>query len=630
MRHRDLRAFVTELESEGELRRVSATVSPAFEITEIADRMIKREGPALLFENVDGSSYPLLINALGSERRIEIALGRHPQEIGAMLLDLAHRANPPKPRALWEARSSIFEVLAMRTRRARSAPCQQVVEPPDLTRLPVQTAWPRDGGPFMTFAVTITHDPTTGERNTGLYRLQVFDGTSTGMHWQIVRGCGNHYARAEELGRPLEAAVVVGADPALLIAAIAALPEGMDEIAFSGILRGAPCPMVPARSINMQVPANAEMILEGTVAPGERRQEGPFGDHFGHYSHAAPFPVFRVQQITRRRDPIYLSTIVGLPPQEDKYIGNATQDILGPLIKLIHPEIEDVWAYFEAGFHNLLVVSVRQRFYKEAVKTALALMGTGQLSLTKSLVLVDHDVSARDFAAVMRAVRENFRPERDYLLLPGVPLDTLDFTSYRMNLGSKMVIDATSGESDSLHGRPGADREAVLSAIGACGTDIGSPADHGGDALDDPASYGVGEAVARSTSRVPDPRRLESRVCEFVVVEEAMMVVKVAGEGREVIDTLVAADLGPIRIVAAVSQDVDLHDRDLLLWGLFTRFDCARDVTFTRSESRGPWTTNYGVLGIDATFKPGYPERLEMTQDIVARVDSRWPEYGLD
>jgi UbiD family decarboxylase len=623
LRPRDLRGFVAELETAGELRRVSASVDPAYEITEIADRMIKREGPALLFENVAGSSYPLLINTLGSERRIEMALGRHPQEIGAMLLDLAHRANPPKPRALWEARSSIFEVLAMRTKRVRSAPCQEVIEAPDLTRLPVQTAWPRDGGPFITFAVTITHDPVTGERNTGLYRLQVFDGSSTGMHWQIVRGCGNHYARAEELGRPLEVAVVVGADPALLIAAIAALPEGMDEIAFSGILRGAPCPMVPARSIGMQVPANAEMILEGTVAPGERRQEGPFGDHFGHYSHAAPFPVFRVQRITRRRNPIYLSAIVGLPPQEDKYIGNATQDILGPLIKLIHPEIEDLWAYFEAGFHNLLVVSVRQRFYKEAVKTALALMGTGQLSLTKTLVLVDEDVSAREFTAVMRAVRENFRPERDYLLLPGVPLDTLDFTSYRMNLGSKMVIDATRGESDALHGRPGADREAVLSAMG-------DSAQQGGAALGDPAFYGVGEAGAGGGSRVPDPRQLERRVCEFVVIEDAMMVVKVAGEGREVIETLVATDLGPIRIVAAVSQDVDLHDPDLMLWGVFTRFDCARDVTFTRSQNRGPWTTNYGVMGIDATFKPGYPERLEMTADIVERVDSRWAEYGLD
>jgi len=616
---RDLRTFVAELEAAGELRRIAAPVDPALEITEIADRVVKREGPALLFENVNGADFPLLINPLGTERRIEMALGRHPAAIGEMLLDLAQRANPPKPKALWEARSSLLEVLSMRTKRVRSAQSQQVVEAPDLTRMPVQTTWPQDGGPFMTFAVAITHDPITGERNTGLYRLQVFDGATTGMHWQIVRGCGNHYARAEELGRPLEVAVVVGADPALLLSAVAALPEGMDEIAFSGILAGGPCPMVRARTLAMDVPANAEMILEGTVAPGERRLEGPFGDHFGHYSHAAEFPVFRVNQVTRRRDPIYLSAIVGLPPQEDKYIGNATQDILGPLIKLIHPEIEDVWAYFEAGFHNLLVVSVRQRFYKEAVKTALSLMGTGQLSLTKCLVLVDHDVSVRNFDSVMSAVRENFLPERDYLLLPGVPLDTLDFTSYRMNLGSKMVIDATTGETNALHGRPGADRDAVIAALGANAPDPGEP-----------ASYGVGPASAASSSRVPDPRQLDSRVLEFVVVQDALMVVKVSGAGSDVVSQLVAQDLGPIRLLAAVSEDVDLHDRDLLVWGVFTRFDCARDVVFTRSESRGPWTTNYGVLGIDATFKPGYPDRLEMTPDVVAKVDSRWAEYGLD
>lgn len=617
---RDLRGFVEVLEAAGELRRVSVPVDAELEITEIADRMMRRQGPAMLFENVEGASAPLLINPLGSENRIRLALGREPAEIGAMLLDLAHRANPPQPKALWEARSSLLQVSSMRTRRVRSAPVQEVVEAPRLTELPVQKCWPGDGGRFFTFALTMTHDPVTGERNTGLYRLQLFDDATTGMHWQIVRGCGNHYAQAEAAGHPLEVAVVVGADPAMLLSAVAALPEGMDEVAFSGILRGRPAPMVQAKTLSMQVPANAEMILEGTVAPGERRLEGPFGDHFGHYSHAAPFPLFRVQQVTRRRDPIYLSCVVGLPPQEDKYIGNATQDILGPLIKVIHPEIDDVWAYFEAGFHNLLVVSVRQRFYKEAIKTALALMGTGQLALTKCLILVDDSVDARDFEAVMAAVRDNFVAERDYLLLPGVPLDTLDFTSYRMNLGSKMIIDATSGETDALHGRPGADRDAVREAL-----------DGAADDLDSPAHYGVGSpGVSSVATRIPDPRSLDDRITEFVVVQDGMLVVKTGGSGREVVEGLVRADLGPIRIVAVVSEDVDLHDRDLLLWGVFTRFDCARDVVFRHSETRGPWTTNYGVLGIDATFKPGYPDRLVMDPDVVAKVDSRWKEYGLD
>jgi len=334
-----------------------------------------------------------------------------------------------------------------------------------------------------------------------------------------------------------------------------------------------------------------------------------------------------VRKVTRRRDPIYLSAIVGLPPQEDKYIGNATQEILGPLIKVIHHEIGEVWAYFEAGFHNLLVVSVRQRFYKEAVKTALALMGTGQLALTKCLVLVDEDVDVRDFDAVVRSIRDNFEPERDFLLLPGVPLDTLDFTSFRMNLGSKMVLDATSGPSDNLHGSPGADREAMLAAIRE------ARAEPDADALSAPADYAAGEAPAggRRGERVPDPRQLEGRVIRFRVLDDTLMVVAVEGDrGREVVESLIRRDLGPVKIVAAVSPDVDLDDRDLLLWGIFTRFDCARDVAFTTVRQRGVWTTCYGIMGIDATFKPGYPERLRMPDEVVERVNGMWSDLGLD
>lgn len=622
----DLRSFVDALDAAGELRRIDVPVDPRLEITEIAGRVVRAGGPALLFERVEGSSMPLLINPLGSERRVEIALGRPAAAIGEMLLGLAQRLNPPSPRAVWESRSDLWKMLAMRTTRPRRAPVQQVVEEPDLTRWPVQTCWPGDGGPFITFGLVITHDPVTRERNMGLYRIQVHDGRTTGMHWQINKGGGFHYARAEAMDRPLEVAVVMGADPSLLLAAIAALPEGMDEIAFSGVLRGSPCPMVRCRTVDIEVPANAEMVLEGIVPPHERRMEGPFGDHFGHYSHAAPYPIFRVQKVTRRRDPLYLSAVVGLPPQEDKYIGNATQEILGPLIKVIHHEIGEVWAYFEAGFHNLLVVSVRQRFYKEAVKTALALMGTGQLALTKCLVVVDESVNVRDFDAVMRAVRDHFDPEKDFLLLPGTPLDTLDFTSFRMNLGSKMILDATPGPDDRLHGRPGADLEAVLAAMGeSAGTDEARRI------AADPSAYAVEGAARRSrVERVPDPREIDSRVEAFAVVEDALMVVRVQGEGRPVIERLVDADLGPIRLVAAVSPDVDLDDRDLLLWGIFTRFDCARDVLFSRVEHRGAWSTCYGVLGIDATFKPGYPERLTMPDEIVDRVNRKWSSLGLD
>jgi len=616
----DLQTFAHDLEKAGQLRRVGAAVDPYLEIAEIYQRVIKREGPALLFTNVRGSDYPLLINPLGSPRRIEIALGRHPGEIGASLLELAEAAQPPQPKRLWQQRGTIKEVLlGMRTRRVGRGPVQQVVEDPDLMRLPVQTTWPEDGGPFITFGLVVTKDPETGERNVGLYRIQVYDSTSTGMHWQIHKGGGFHYNKAERMGVPLEVAVVIGADPYLLMAAITALPEGMDEISFSGLLRRAPCRVVRCKTIDLEVPADAEFILEGVVPPGDRRLEGPFGDHFGHYSHAADYPVFHVNKITHRREPVYLSATVGKPPQEDKHLGNAVQQMVGPLIKLIHPEIKDMWAYYETGFHNLLVISMDARYYKESVRTALALMGTGQLSLTKVGVLVDGNVDVSDFDAVLRAIRDNFDPASDFLLLPGVPQDTLDFTSFKMNLGSKMVLDASSGPQATLHGTPGADADAVAAAAGG---HVPHMSEFSG--LNIPAS----EPAA--PGHIPDPHDIDSRVLASTVLQDCLMVVQVEGDGRPVIERLVRADLGGVKIVAAVSPDVPLDDRELVMWGIFTRFDCARDVVFTAVQQRGPWSTCHGIMGIDATFKPGYPAPLEMDPDIVAKVDRRWAEYGID
>jgi 4-hydroxy-3-polyprenylbenzoate decarboxylase len=619
----DLQSFVAALEQAGELRRIAVEVDPRLEIAEIYDRVVKREGPALLFEKVRGAAFPLLINPLGSPRRIELALGRHPGEIGAALLELAAAAQPPQPRRLWQQRGTIREVLwSMRARRVRRAPVHEVVEAADLSRLPVQTCWPGDGGPFITFGLVITKDPESGERNVGVYRLHVYDSKTTGMHWQIHKGGGFHYNKAERLGVPLEVAVVIGADPYLLMAAITALPEGMDEIAFSGLLRRAPCKLVRCKSIDLEVPAEAEIVLEGVVPPLERRREGPFGDHFGHYSHAADFPVFHVRTLTRRRRPLYLSATVGKPPQEDKHLGNAVQESVGPLIKLIHPEIADLWAYFETGFHNLLVMSMDARYYKESMRTALALMGTGQLSLTKCGVLVDGGVNVRDFDAVLRAIRDNFDPAADFLLLPGVPQDTLDFTSFKMNLGSKMVLDATSGPAPTLHGTPGADAAAVAAAAG--GEPPGLGEGFGGLVVAEDEGRGATPAAAL------DPVALDRRIVGHALLQDCLLVVQVEGDGRSVVEKLVQAPLGPVRIVAVVSPDVPLDDRDLLLWGIFTRFDCARDVVFTSVRHRGPWTTCHGVLGIDATFKPGYPAPLEMSPEVVATVDRRWGEYGID
>jgi 4-hydroxy-3-polyprenylbenzoate decarboxylase len=599
----DLQSFLTRLESDGDLHRVGVEVDPEYEITEIATRCVREERPALVFERVKGSRYPLAINVLATPKRIETALGRHPEEIGQQLVGLFDRLKKPSLKSFWESRQMLLKALGARVARVDSAPVQSVVEQPDLSRLPVLKCWPEDGGRFITFGLVLTADPVSGERNLGLYRLHVFGPAETGMHWQIMKGGGFHYHVAEQRGESLPVAVTIGADPCLLLAAVAPLPEGMDELAFAAFLRGSPTRVTSARQIDALVPAGAEFVLEGEVAPGERRTEGPFGDHFGHYSNAAPFPVFRIKTITRRQNPVYLASVVGKPPQEDRALGEAIGAMMGPLIRVIHHEVRDLAAYFEAGFHNLLVVSVEERYAKEAMRTALGLLGTGQLSLTKCAVMVDETVDVRDIGAVLGAIRENFDPAEDFLLLPGVPLDTLDFTSGRMNLGSKMVLDATAHRAVGPGNRP--------------------------DDFARTATPGITPEEREKRARYLDdlPRRYPG-VSGTRIFEDCWLTVQVGSGGRAVVEELVAEPLlAGLKVIAAVSEDVPLDDPMLHWWGVFTRFDAARDVVFTESKITGAWPGYRGRLGIDATFKEGYPEPLEMDPEIKQKVDRRWNEY---
>jgi UbiD family decarboxylase len=621
-----LSEFITTLEREGQLRRITAEVDPYLEASAIAIRSMMEGGPALLFENIRGSKYPLAMNILSSDRRVELALGDHPGELGRQLIHLVEEMLPPKPSNIFKAASPLFSRLwGARGSHTQSAQSQQVIDSPDLSKLPILTTWPDDGGKFITLPEVFTYDPLTKKRNIGMYRIHVFGPDETGIHWQIQKGGGFHYRQAEMLNQPLEVAVAVGTDPALLLATIAPLPEGIDEAMFAGFLRGSPTVMSRGKRIGIAVPANAEFVLEGIVAPNERRLEGPFGDHFGHYSHAGMFPVFKIKAITHRTNPIFAATVVGKPPMEDKWLGDATQLILGPLAKLTHPEIKDVWAFYEAGFHNLLGVATNQRYAKEAMKTALSLSTDGQLSLTKCLIVASSGVDNRDFRALLRALRDNFDPRYDFLLLQNVPLDTLDFTSYTMNLGSKMLLDATEKMMTSASGGnyPARQASELLQQVGT-------------------------NSEASITS-------MDFRIVDSVVLEEVLLVVKVAGAyksdenaakhqenqfthpivtaGREVVQKLVSeAMIGKlpkgIKIVAAVSEDVNLHKDMEVIWGIFTRFDAARDVMFTRSTLTGISTIHEGVLGIDATWKPGYPNPCEIPDEITARVDSRWREFG--
>jgi 4-hydroxy-3-polyprenylbenzoate decarboxylase len=366
------------------------------------------------------------------------------------------------------------------------------------------------------------------------------------------------------------------------------LPEGFDEAVFAAFLRGSPTKFVRGSSVGIHVPANAEFVLEGIVPAQERRIEGPFGDHFGHYSHASPFPVFHLRRITHRKNPVYPATVVGIPPMEDKFLGDATQQILGPLARLIHKEVRDIWAYYEAGFHNLLVVSVEERYHKEAMKAAFGLMGTGQLSLTKCLILVSEHVNPRKWKDVLREIRENFNPHYDFLLLPKVPLDTLDFTSYAMELGSKMIVDATQKDRDR-------------------------------------------QSAKKSRFDGKSIRSVDRRILDAELVDDSLLLVKVSGAGRQVVEKLVVRkELQHLKIIAAVSDDVDIRNEENYLWGVFTRFDCERDVLFTSQDLIGISPVYKGVMGIDATWKKGYPGALVMDESIVRMVDRRWSEYWKD
>jgi menaquinone biosynthesis decarboxylase len=583
----NLQDFVKHLEKEGELHRIKVEVDPDLEITEIATRALKLGKPALLFENVKGADFPLVINILASERRIELALGRHPDEIGEQLINFAERLMPPSPKILFQESAMVKRLISSRPKNVTVGRSQAVIEKPNLSSLPILKTWPEDGGRFVTLPQVITHDPKSGKRNIGMYRIQKFDDQTTGMHWQIGKGGGYHYQTAEKMNQPLEVALVIGSDPALLLATVAALPEGIDEAMFAGFLRGKPTEFVSGRSISIPVPANAEFIFEGIVKPHERRVEGPFGDHFGHYSHAANFPVFHIHTMTRRKDPIYPATIVGIPPMEDKFIGDATQQILAPLARLIHHEVKNVWAYYEAGFHNLLVVSVNERYQKEAMKAALGLMGTGQLSLTKCLITVSEQVDVRNFHEVMKAVRDNFDPHFDFVMIPKVPLDTLDFTSFTMNLGSKMIIDATEKK------RP---------------------------------KHRIN--VKKLTEIVKTLTTYDRRIVDARLVEGALLLVKVKKEGDAVIKKIVKhPDLEGVKMAATVSFDVDINEQESYIWGLFTRFDCERDIIFTDQKLIGISPIYKGILGIDATWKTGYPNPLVMDEAMVKKVDERWDSY---
>ena len=448
MAFRSLGEFLAALEERGDLARVRSPVNRDLEITEVTQRVIRKDGPALLFENVPGSSMPVVTNVLGSPRRIALALGAESvDQVGDRIGQLV-KLRPPAGvvAAIKDLGATLDTLGTLRTlapKRVRSGPCQEVEEPSvDLGRLPILTCWPKDGGRTITFPVVITKDPETGESHTGIYRLQQYGPDTLGFHAQIHRVGANNHRKWAARGERMPCAAAIGIDPATVFSGLAPVPEGISNFVFAGFVRSEPVELVPARTVDLEVPAQAEIVLEGYVDPAERKIEGPFGDHTGYYSAPEPFPVFHVTHITHRERPVYLTTVTGRPPTEDAVLGKAVERVFLPVLRLVLPEIVDYNLPMEGLFINVGIFSIRKQYPGHPRKLMHALWGLGQMMFARYLVVVDADVNVHDLREVLYRVGLQADPEHDLELVHG-PVDQLSISNPVPNFGAKVGIDAT-------------------------------------------------------------------------------------------------------------------------------------------------------------------------------------------
>jgi len=445
MAYKDLRNFIEVLKKKGLLKLITAEVDPVLEIAEINDRVVKTGGSALFFEKPKNSKFPCVVNLFGSYERMKLALEVDSlDEIGLRMLELLE---PDIPTNLIEKLKTLPKLKRLADflpKYVNSGPCKEVIfrENLSLNVFPILKTWPDDGGRFITLPMVFTKDPETGSRNCGMYRMHVYDERTTGMHWHIHKDGAKHYRNAEKLGKRLEVAVAIGSDPAVMYSATAPLPEGVDEMLFAGFLRKSSVELVKCETIDLEVPANSEIVLEGYCEPNERRIEGPFGDHTGYYSLKDEFPMFHITCITHRKDALYPATIVGKPPMEDCYIAKTTERIFLPLIKKQIPEIVDINLPVEGVFHNIAIVSIDKRYPGHARRVMYALWGMGQMSFTKMIVVVDRWVDVQNPGEVIWRIGNNVDPKRDIVIVEG-PLDVLEHASDIPSYGGKMGIDAT-------------------------------------------------------------------------------------------------------------------------------------------------------------------------------------------
>lgn len=456
MPYNDLSEYIRRLEDEGELIHISSPVSVELEIAEILRRLMYKKGPAVVFDKVQGYKIPVAGNLFGSLKRMKIALEvDNFEHLGERITNMLNVQIPSGILDRVRALPKLAELSGYAPKMEKKGAVTEkiITENASLAFLPAIRAWPKDAGRFITFGMVVTKNPDTGSRNLGVYRMQIYDDKTAGMHWQIHKRGALHHQLNRQRGKKTEVAVVIGSDPALIYSAVAPVPEGLDKYLYAGFVRGEGVKLVKCQTVDLEVPANAEIVLEGYVDPEDIRVEGPFGDHTGYYTEPEPFPTFHLTGVMMKDDPIYLTTIVGKPVMEDAYLGKVAERAFLPLMKFLQPEIVDI-NFPEAGwFQGIAIVSIKKRYPGQAKKVMMGLWGTGQLALTKILIVVDDDINVHNMDEVIWAVTTRTEPSRDILLLDNMPTDTLDPASQLRNFGSKLGIDATIKSADEGHNR---------------------------------------------------------------------------------------------------------------------------------------------------------------------------------
>tara|TARA_B110000014_G_C20125490_1_gene599108 strand:- start:3285 stop:5105 length:1821 start_codon:yes stop_codon:yes gene_type:complete len=601
MNYPSLREFIDKLEREEELLRIKESVSPILEITEITDRISKQPGggKALLFENVEGSSMSVLINAFGSAKRMNMALGVH--DIEDIPKRIERYIKIPPPSTLLD-KAKLLPMLLEATQfppkllNTTHPPCQEIVQlndDIDIGKIPVLQCWPDDAGRFITFPIVINRSTDNKIRNVGLYRMQVYDKKTTAMHWHIHKDGAHFFHEYKKQNKVMEVAVALGADPASCYSASAPLPYGIDEFLLAGFIRKKSVPLVKCKTVDLEVPANAEIVLEGYIDPSEMRLEGPFGDHTGYYSQDGDYPVLHITAITHRKDPVYLTTIVGKPPQEDFYLGRATERIFLPLLKTQLPEIVDMNMPAEGVFHNCVIVSIDKRYPMQSRRIMSALWGLGQMSFVKIIITVDSKVNVHDYEEVAKILLSTVDFETDLFFSEGI-LDVLNHASDQVLYGSKLGIDLTS----KIEGEPG---------------------------------YGKDVPPLIETKRLPRPEEItktfqEIKTCQIMELQVPVLLValdkQTKNQGSKFIDAFFAnSEFSAIEILIVLESHVDLTNISIVMWKLFNNLDPKRDLYFKNNR-----------VGIDVTkklpeegYQQNWPEEIEMSSEIKTKVNKKWP-----